>query len=501
MIRCVAMTTTISQEAATAPDSRRWWALAVLVMAQFVTILDAAIVNVALPSIQADLGFSQGDLQWVVTAYTILFGGVLLLGGRLADLLGRRRLFVAGMAVFTVASLFNGLAWNDTALIVGRAVQGLGAALLVPAALSVLVTIFPEGRERNRALGIWAAATAGGGSFGLLLGGVLTDALSWEWIFFINIPIGALVIGLTPLFLPESRAELAERRLDFTGAASITGGLMLLVYALTRAAETSWTATETIVLLAASVGLIVAFVFIEARAAAPLLPLRIFRLRSLTASNLSGVFSGVSFVVFFLGSLYAQGVLGYSAIETGAAFLAASLSIVVGSGIAQSLIGRVGVRPVVPTGFALGTVGLVLLAQAPVDGDYFVDLFPAFVVFGLGMSFAFVGQQIGAQLGVKPADAGIASGLINTSQQVGGAIAVAVGTTIAATATESYADGNPGTTALSKAALTHGYEVAYYAFAAVTAIAAVVTALLLESKASQAQPAPMADEAPEPGAA
>jgi EmrB/QacA subfamily drug resistance transporter len=284
----------------TTPDSRRWWALAVLVMAQFVTILDAAIVNVALPSIQADLGFSQEDLQWVVTAYTILFGGVILLGGRLADLLGRRRLFVAGMAVFSVASLFNGLAWNDTALIVGRAIQGLGAALLVPAALSILVTTFPEGRERNRALGIWAAATAGGGSFGLLLGGVLTDALSWEWIFFINIPIGALVIGLTPLFLEESRVAPADSRLDFTGAASITGGLMLLVYALTRAAETSWTATETIALLAASAGLIVAFVVIETRAAEPLLPLRIFRLRSLTASNLSGVFSGVSFVVFFL---------------------------------------------------------------------------------------------------------------------------------------------------------------------------------------------------------
>jgi EmrB/QacA subfamily drug resistance transporter len=491
------MSATVSHEAATAPDSRRWWALAVLVMAQFVTILDAAIVNVALPSIQADLGFSQEDLQWVVTAYTILFGGVLLLGGRLADLRGRRRLFIAGMAVFTAASLFNGLAWNDTALIVGRAMQGLGAALLVPAALSVLVTIFPEGRERNRALGIWAAATAGGGSFGLLLGGVLTDALSWEWIFFINIPIGALVIALTPVFLPESRAESAERRLDVTGAASITGGLMLLVYALTRAAETSWTATETIVLLAAAVGLIVAFVWIEARAAAPLLPLRIFRLRSLTASNLSGVFSGVSFVVFFLGSLYAQLVLGYSAIETGAAFLAASLSIVLGAGIAQWLIGRVGVRPVVPSGFALATVGLVLLAQAPVDGDYFADLFPAFVVFGLGMSFAFVGQQIGAQLGVGPADAGIASGLINTSQQVGGAVAVAIGTTIAATATESYVKDNPGMSALSQAALTHGYEVAYYVFAAVTALAAVVSALMLEP-APKAGPAPSAEEVLEP---
>src|SRR4051812_16026494 len=264
------MSASVPRQAATAPVTRRGWALAVLVMAQFVTILDAAIVNVALPSIQADLGFSQEGLQWIVTAYAIFFGGVLMLGGRLADLFGRRRLFLAGMALFTAASIFNGLAWSDTALIVGRAIQGLGAALLVPAALSVLVTIFPEGPERNRALGIWAAVTAAGGSFGLLLGGVLTDALSWEWIFFINIPIGAIVIGLTPMFLPESRAELAERRLDFMGAASITGGLMLLVYALTRAAETSWTSGETVIVLTASVGLLAAFVVIETRSAAPL---------------------------------------------------------------------------------------------------------------------------------------------------------------------------------------------------------------------------------------
>ncbi len=484
-----------------AADSRRWWALAVLVMAQFVTILDAAIVNVALPSIQADLGFSQEDLQWVVTAYTIFFGAVLLLGGRLADLLGRRRLFIAGMLLFTAASLFNGLAWNDMSLIAGRAVQGLGAALLVPAALSVLVTIFPEGRERNRALGIWAAATAGGGSFGLLLGGVLTDALSWEWIFFINIPIGAVVIALTPIFLPESRAELAERRFDLMGALSITGGLMLLVYALTRASEQGWTATEPIVLFAGSLALIAAFLIIEARSAAPLLPLRMLRLRTLAGSNLSGMFSGLSFVVFFLGSLYAQLVLGYSPIETGAAFLAASLSIVLGSGIAQWLVSRVGVRPVVPTGFVLGAVGLVLLAQAPVDGHYFADLFPAFVVFGLGMALAFVGQQVGAQMGVGPADAGIASGLINTSQQVGGAIAVAVATTLAAQATESYVEDHPGTDALSAAALTHGYELAFYVFAAVAAFAAVVTALMLESKPVQAQLTSSSGEAPELGAA
>jgi EmrB/QacA subfamily drug resistance transporter len=495
------MSSTVQSDATAARDSRRWWALAVLVMAQFVTILDAAIVNVALPSIQADLGFSQEDLQWVITAYTIFFGAVLLLGGRLADLLGRRRLFVAGMVLFTAASLFNGLAWNDVSLIAGRAVQGLGAALLVPAALSVLVTIFPEGRERNRALGIWAAATAGGGSFGLLLGGVLTDALSWEWIFFINIPIGAAVIALTPLVLPESRAELAERRFDFMGALSITGALMLLVYALTRASEQSWTSTEPLALFAGSLALMAIFLVIEARSAAPLLPLRVLRLRTLTGSNLSGVFSGLSFVVFFLGSLYAQLVLGYSPIETGAAFLGASLSIVVGSGIAQSLVGRLGVRPVVPTGFVLGAVGLVLLAQAPVDGDYLADLFPAFVVFGLGMSLAFVGQQVGAQMGVAPADAGIASGLINTSQQVGGAIAVAVATTLSAQATESYVADHPGTDMLSAAALTHGYDLAFYVFAGVAALAAVVTALMLESKPADAQLMPGAEDAPELGAA
>jgi EmrB/QacA subfamily drug resistance transporter len=491
------MTSAGSSDTAATPRSRRWWALAVLAMAQFVTILDAAIVNVALPSIQRDLGFSQQDLQWVITAYTILFGSVLLLGGRLADVLGRRRLFVAGMLLFTAASLFNGLAWSDTSLIAGRAVQGLGAALLVPAALSVLVTIFPEGRERNRALGIWAAVTAAGGSFGLLLGGVLTDGLSWEWIFFINIPIGAAVIGLAAIFLPESRANIAERRFDFIGATSITAGLMLLVYGLTRAAEQSWTSTEPIGVLAGSVVLIAAFLVIEARSRAALLPVRMFRLRTLAGSNLSGLFTGVSFAVFFLGSLYAQLVLGYSAIETGAAFLAASLSIVLGSGIAQALVTRVGVRPVVPAGFALSTVGLVLLAQAPVDGDYFAHLFPAFVVFGLGMSFAFVGQQVGAQIGVGPADAGIASGLINTSQQIGAAIAVAIATTLSTSATESYVEDHPATDALSAAALTHGYQVTYYVLAALTAVAAVLTAQTLKSKRAPAEPAP----APEPGAA
>ncbi|HEY2651199.1 MAG TPA: DHA2 family efflux MFS transporter permease subunit [Solirubrobacteraceae bacterium] len=495
------MNSTVQSQAAATPQSRRWWALAVLAMAQFVTILDAAIVNVALPSIQRDLHFSQGDLPWVITAYTILFGGTLLLGGRLGDLFGRRRLFVVGMLLFTAASLFNGLAWNDVSLIAGRGVQGFGAALLVPAALSMLVRIFPEGRDRNRALSIWAAVSAGGGSFGLLLGGVLTQALSWRWIFFINLPIGAVVIALTPLFLPESRDELAARRFDFLGAASITGGLMLLVYALTRASQQSWTSTEPLVLFAGSVALIAAFVVIEARSDTPLLPLRIFRLRTLAGSNVSGLFSGIGYVVFFLGSLYAQVVLGYSPIETGAAFLAVSLSIILGAGIAQSLVGRLGVRRLVPTGFVLAAAGLLLLARAPVNGHYLPDLFPAFVVFGLGVSLAFVGQQIGAQMGVAPADAGIASGLINTTQQVGGAIAVAVGTTIAAHATLSYAAHHPGAHQLHAEALTHGYQLAFYVFAAVSLLAAVLISVTLESKPAETKRAPSREETPELGAA
>src|SRR6266542_2213787 len=270
-------------------DSRRWLALAVIVVAQFMVVLDVAIVNVALPSIKTDLGFSQESLQWVITAYSIFFGGVLLLGGRLADLLGRRRLFMAGLALFTVSSLLDGLAWSESSLIVFRSLQGLGAALLSPAALSILTTTFREGRERNLALGIWGAASGSGGAAGVLLGGALTSALSWSWIFFINIPVGIVVVALSPWLLRESRAALGHRHFDFAGAASITGGLMLLVYALTRATQHGWLTTETIGLLAASALLIVGFVVIELRSKAPLLPMRIFRLRTLTASNVTGL--------------------------------------------------------------------------------------------------------------------------------------------------------------------------------------------------------------------
>src|SRR5256886_7595654 len=310
-------TASVAQASVEDQDRRRWFALALIVAAQFMVILDVAIVNVALPSIRTDLNFSRESLQWVITAYSSLFGGVPLLGGRLADVLGRRRLFVGGLLLFTVSSLLDGLAWSETSLIAFRVLQGLGAALLSPAALSILTTTFREGRERNLALGIWGAASGSGGAAGVLLGGALTSALSWSWIFFINVPVGLLVIGLTPWLLRESRAELGHRTFDFAGAASITGGLMLLVYAMTRATQHGWTTAETIGLLAASVALIAAFFVIELRSKAPLLPLRIFRLRTLTASNISGLLmGGAIFAQFFLLTLYMQEVLHYSALKT-----------------------------------------------------------------------------------------------------------------------------------------------------------------------------------------
>src|SRR6476469_4064676 len=304
-------------------DRKRWWALAVIVAAQFMVVLDVAIVNVALPSIKTDLGFSQESLQWVITAYAIFFGGVLLLGGRLADLLGRRRLFLVGLLVFTVSSLLDGLAWSEGSLIVFRSLQGLGAALLSPAALSILTTTFREGRERNLALGVWGAASGSGGAAGVLLGGALTSALSWSWIFFINVPAGILVLAVSPWLLKESRADLQHRTFDFAGAASITGGLMVLVYAMTRATQHGWATSETIGLLSASAALVLTFVVIEFRSKAPLLPMRIFRLRTLTASNITGLLMGAAiFSQFFLLTLYMQQVLHYSALKTGVAYIA-----------------------------------------------------------------------------------------------------------------------------------------------------------------------------------
>src|SRR5437763_3857781 len=348
-------------------DGRRWLILSVLVVAQFMVVLDVAIVNVALPTIKNDLHFSQDGLQWVITAYAIVFGGVLLLGGRMADLLGRRRIFMAGMAVFTVFSLLNGLAWSAGSLIAFRGLQGLGGGLLAPAALSILTTTFREGRERNIALGIYGAASGSGAAAGVLLGGVLTSYLHWSWIFFINVPVGVAAIALAPVLLREGRADLAHRHFDLTGATAITSGLMLLVYAMTRAASDGWGTTTTIGLLAGSVALILAFVAVELRTAHPLLPLRIFRSRTLSVANTAMTIVGaVAFSEFFLLTLYLQNVLHYSPVQSGAAFVAFAGTVVVISNVAQLVVGRIGVRPTLAAGMGLSALSVGLLTGLPV---------------------------------------------------------------------------------------------------------------------------------------
>ncbi len=466
-------------------EDRRWIALAVLVAAQFMVVLDVAIVNVALPSIKNDLHFSESSLQWVITAYAIMFGGVLLLGGRMADLLGRRRLFLAGVALFTVSSLLGGFAWSAGSLIAFRAAQGLGGALLAPAALSILTTTFAEGRERNIALGVWGAVSGSGAAAGVLLGGLLTSSLSWSWIFFINVPVGIALVAVAPLLLRESRADLGHRHFDFAGAATVTAGLMLLVYAMTRATEIGWGSGETIGFLAASAALILTFVAVELRSRAPLLPMRIFRLRTLRGANVTAFLLGTSvFSQFFLGTLYMQQVLGYSAIETGIAYLPLTLTLIVLATVAQSLVTRIGVRRVMPAGLALATVALILLAQAPAGGHYFFDLFPAFLISAVGLAFTFVPMTIAALMGVEDADAGVASGLLNTSQQVGGAIGLAAASTIATSFTSRYVDSHAGVSALSAPALTHGFQIAFYALAGLAALAAVLAATLVESAPS-----------------
>ncbi|HEX6699676.1 MAG TPA: MFS transporter [Gaiellaceae bacterium] len=464
---------------------RRWSALALIVTAQFMVILDVAIVNVALPSIKTDLHFSATNLQWVVSAYALLFGGALLLGGRLADLLGRRRLFVAGLGLFALSSLLCGLAWSEASLIGFRALQGLGGALLAPAALSLLMTTFAEGRERNLALGIYGAASGSGAAVGVLLGGLLTSYLSWSWIFFINVPVGIAALALTPWLLTESRAGLAHRHFDFAGAATITSGLMVLVYALTRATSDGWGSPTTLALLAGSAALVLAFVLIELRARSPLLPLRIFRLRTLTAANATmAIVGAVAFSEFFLLTLYLQDVLHYSAIRAGLAFSGFALTVVVASNVAQVLVGRVGARATLTAGLLVSAVSLALLTRLPVDGRYFWDLFPAFVLGGAGMGLSFVPVTIASLTGVERSDAGVASGLINTSRQIGGAIGVAAISAIAATSTSSYVDAHPGIGAASGIALDHGFRTGLDILTGLLVVGALLAATLVRSGAA-----------------
>jgi EmrB/QacA subfamily drug resistance transporter len=442
-------------------------------------ILDVAIVNVALPSIKTDLGFSATGLQWVITAYAILFGGTLLLGGRLADLLGRRRMFVAGLALFAASSLLCGFAWSSGSLVGFRALQGLGGALLAPAALSLLMTTFAEGHERNRALGIYGAASGSGAAAGVLLGGVITSYLGWSWIFFINVPVGLAAIALTPFLLRESRAELPHRHFDVAGAATVTGGLMLLVYALTRATSDGWSSPVTLGLLAGAAALVAAFVWIESRSRSPLLPLRIFRLRALSGANVTMALVGaVTFSEFLALTLYVQDVLHYSAVQTGVAFVAFALSVVVASNLAQAVVERIGIRATLMIGLALATVSLGLLTQVPVDGHYFWDLFPAFVLGGTGLGFSFVPVTIASLAGVERADAGVASGLVNTSRQIGGAIGLAAISTVAATAASTYAQAH-GVSPASAAATVSGFQTSFVVLGGLLVAAFVVASVFL----------------------
>jgi EmrB/QacA subfamily drug resistance transporter len=480
-------------------ERRRWMALALVVTAQFMVILDVTIVNVALPSIQRDLGFSQENLQWVISAYTIMFGGTLLLGGRLADLLGRRRLLLVGLALFSFSSLLCGLAWSESSLIAFRAVQGLGAALLVPAALALLMTTFVEGHERNLALGIYGAAAGSGAAVGVLLGGLLTTYLSWPWIFLVNVPVGLAAIALTPLLLRESRAVLLHRHFDLAGASSVTAGLMLLAYALTRATGDGWGATTTLALLTTSVALLLAFVAIELRSRAPLLPLRIFRLRTLSAANATiAVVGAGAFSEFFLLTLYMQDVLRFSPVQTGAAFAALALAAVVASNLAQAVVGWVGLRPVLTSGLLALSLSVALLSRVPVEGHYFWDLFPAFLLGGAGLGVSFVSATIGGLTGVRASDSGVASGLVNTSRQIGGAIGLAAISAVAAASASSYADSHPEVQASSALALTHGFQIGFYVLTGLLLLGALIAATLVKPRSPSLEAERAREQQPEP---
>src|SRR6266851_7922222 len=413
---------------------RRWPAFAVLAVSFFMTIADLAIVNVALPTIGRKLHMPESSLQWVVTGYGLTFGGFLLLGGRAADLLGRRRMMMIGLAVFTAASLACGLATTDTFLIVMRGVQGLGAAIVLPAALSIVMNIFPEGAERNKALGVWGAIGAAGATVGLIAGGLLTRYAGWQYIFFLNVPIGAAALLLAPRIVPESRLAGARRRFDPLGAITVTGGLLLLVYAISKAPQAGWGSARTVTLLAVSAVLLLAFLVVEARAEAPLMPLRIFRLPTVAVANAVGLLLGGSFFAFiFIGTLYMQQVLGYSALQAGVSWLAASLTSVALAGLSQMLVTRISAGPVMAAGMALIGGGILWATQVPVQGHFWSSLAGPFFVAGAGTAFGFVPISIAGLTGVGEREAGLASGLLNTSQQLGGAIGVAIASTVAAT--------------------------------------------------------------------
>jgi EmrB/QacA subfamily drug resistance transporter len=468
-------------------ERRRWIALALLCMAQFVVVLDAAIVNVALPSIGDALDFSQENLSWVVNAYVLTFGGFLLLGGRLADLLGRRRVFMFGLVLFALASLAGGFATSEGWLIGARAVQGLGAAILSPAALSIVTTTFQDGAERNKALGAWGAVAGSGGAAGVLLGGVLTEYLGWEWVLWVNVPIGIVAAVIAPMLVAESRSESLTRAFDFAGAVSITAGLSVLVYALVDATDAGWGSTQTIVLLAVAAVLIAAFVAIERRSDAPLVPFSIFRLRTLTGANVVGVLTGASlFSMFFFISLYMQQVLDYSAIKAGLSYLPLALTIILTAAVASQLVTRVGFKPVLATGMVFIAAGLVWFSQVSVGGGFASDILGPSLLAAAGLGLAFVPQTIAAVSGVAEREAGLASGLINTSQQVGGALGLAVLATVANSRTDDVLASAGGDPSAVPNALTEGFQSAFLAGAGIAVLGLLATLLLIRSRDSRA---------------
>jgi EmrB/QacA subfamily drug resistance transporter len=476
---------------------RKWFALALLCAVQFMVVLDIAIVNVALPSIQTDLGFSQENLQWVISAYALIFGGFLLLGGRLADILGRRRIFVAGLIIFSVGSLLCGLAWSEASLIGARAIQGLGAATITPSALSILTTTFTEGRERNVALGAWGAVGGFGAAAGVLLGGILTDLLSWEWIFFVNVPVGVVALALAPILLRESRDARGLRH-DVPGAVLVTSGLVLLVLAITQGQTWGWGSAKTIGVLAASAVLLLAFALWEQRQQSPLMPFSIFRLQTLVAANVAALIMGtVLFSMFLMLTLYMQQVLGYSPLKTGLGYLAVAGTAVLWANVSAAVVNRSGVKPALVFGMSMLTIGLVYFTQVSVDGSYWADLFPGFLILGIGIPFAFVPITIAALAGTKPEEAGLASGLINTTQQVGGALGIAILSTIAVTTTDDAVA--RGTAA--PVALTDGFVNAFWAGAAIAFAGVLVSLFLVREKDVRAQEAPVAGPALEPSRA
>jgi EmrB/QacA subfamily drug resistance transporter len=462
----------------------RWRAFALLAVSFFMTVIDLTIVNVSLPTIGRDLHFSETSLQWVVTAYALTFGGFMLLGGRAADLLGRRRILMAGLTVFTGASLGAALSTGEATLIAARAVQGLGAAIMLPAALSIVMNMFEEGAERNKALGIWGGLGAGGATVGVIAGGLLTRYAGWQYIFYLNVPIGAAALALAPRLVPESRLATTRRRFDAMGAITGTGGLVLLVDAISQAPNYGWGATRTIVLLAASTALLGSFVAIEGRVKEPLLPLSIFRLRTLAGANAAGLLLGGSFFAFiFVGTLYMQQVLHYSALQTGLAWLAASLTSVALAGVSQALVTRGGAKVVMAIGMTLIGGGVLWATQVPVHGHFLANLAGPFVVTGAGTAFAFIPISIAALAGVSEHQAGLASGLLNTSQQLGGAIGIAIASSVAASHAQTLLHaGHAG-----PAALTGGFQHAFWVLGAIALLALpAISALIRRDELSDA---------------